>query len=88
MQGHMKAKLAQTLVALILLAPAVAIPLSGTTRHPARTTGSAYPANIEYDHNTAYGWYEQSNLTNPNIGAVAINMNWSGVEPQQATFNW
>ena len=88
MKGIMKSKLALALVALILLATAIAIPLSGTTRHSAAANGSTYPANIEYDHNTPYGWYEQSNLTNPNISAVDINMNWSDVEPQQGIFNW
>ncbi|HEV7235916.1 MAG TPA: hypothetical protein VGN15_07035, partial [Ktedonobacteraceae bacterium] len=88
MKGFMKSKLALALVALILLATAIAIPLSGTTMHPASANGSTYPANIEYDHNTPYGWYEQSNLTNPNISAVDINMNWSDVEPQQGAFNW
>src|SRR5205085_7651508 len=88
MKGHLKSKLVLPLVALVLLAIAVAIPLSSTAPHSARASGSSYPANIEYDHNTAYGWYEQSNLTNPNIGAVDINMNWAEVEPQQDSFNW
>lgn len=88
MKGFMKSKLALALVALILLATAIAIPLSGLNMHSASANDSTYPANIEYDHNTPYGWYEQSNLTNPNINAVDINMNWSDVEPQQGTFNW
>src|SRR5947209_4881371 len=88
MKGFMKTKPARSLVALIMLAAAVTIPLVGTIRHSTSANGSSYPANIEYDHNTAYGGYEQSNLTNPNIGAVDINMNWAEVEPQQDSFNW
>lgn len=84
----LKSKLALTLVALFMLAAAITIPLVGRPQHPASATTSIYPANIEYDHNTPYGWYEQSNLTNPTIGAVDINMNWSEVEPQQNSFNW
>ena len=51
-------------------------------------SSSQYPANIEYDGDSAYGTYIQSNLTNPNIGAVDINMNWINGEPQQGSFNW
>src|SRR5437899_11904355 len=88
MKGLMMSKLALTLVALIILAAAVAITFSGTSMRSASASGSIYPANIEYDHNTPYGWYEQSNLTNPNIGAVDINMNWIDIERQQGVFNW
>jgi hypothetical protein len=49
--------------------------------------GVTYPANIEYDP-SGYGTYNQGALTNPNIGAVDINLNWSTVEPEQGTFNF
>lgn len=48
---------------------------------------ASYPANIEYDP-TGYGTYNHAALTNPNIGAVDINLNWYLVEPQPGLFNF
>jgi len=48
---------------------------------------SSYPANIEYDP-TGYGTFNPAALTNPNIGAVDINLNWYVVEPQAGLFNF
>jgi hypothetical protein len=56
----------------------------------ARVSSSAldsFPANVEHDQ-TGYGVYEVGNLSNPRIGAVAVNLNWSDVEPTQGHFNW
>ena len=48
---------------------------------------ASYPANIEYDP-TGYGTYNHAALTNPNIGAVDINLNWYLVEPQPGTLQF
>jgi hypothetical protein len=57
------------------------------TQQHATGSSSVYPANIEYDVN-GYGQYNQGDLTNPNVGAVDIIMNWVDVETQQGVFNW
>lgn len=62
--------------------------LTSYTLRNAHAATKLYPANIEFDHQKPYGWYEASNLTNPNIGAVDITLNWAQVEPQQGVFNW
>ncbi|HEV3212006.1 MAG TPA: hypothetical protein VGZ03_01280 [Acidimicrobiales bacterium] len=54
---------------------------------PASPRTGAAPANIEYDP-MGYGTYNQAALTNPNIGAVDINLNWYAVEPQPGVFNF
>ncbi len=48
---------------------------------------NVYPANIEYN-NGGYGMYNPAALTDPNIGAIDVTMDWSKVEPQQGVFNW
>ena len=48
---------------------------------------ASYPANIEYDP-SGYGAYNHAALTNPNIDAVDINLNWYVVEPQRGVFNF
>ena len=48
---------------------------------------TSYPANIEYDP-AGYGTYNQAALTNPNIDAVDINLNWYLVEPQPGVFDF
>lgn len=59
-------------------------PVSGS---PSVSYPTNIPANIEID-NTGYGVYEQSDLTNPNVQGVVVEMNWADVEPQQGQFNW
>lgn len=54
---------------------------------PGATISGSYPANIEYN-NSGYGAYNQAALTNSNIGAADVTMDWSRVEPQQGAFNW
>lgn len=64
-------------------------PAPGETATSQPTAGTnVYPANIDYEGITNYGNYTPAVLTNPNIGAVDISMNWSQVEPQQGVFNW
>ena len=59
-------------------------PDPATSPNPA----TSYPANIDYEGASGYGTYNPSALANPHVGAVAINMNWVDVEPQQGVFNW
>lgn len=49
---------------------------------------SAYPANIDFEPLESYGTYNPTALSNPNIRAVDVNMNWASVEPQQGMFNF
>jgi len=46
-----------------------------------------YPANIEYDP-SGYGTYNHAALSDPNVGAVDINLNWYAVEPQAGKFDF
>lgn len=52
------------------------------------TTSPSFPANIDLEPIRSYGTYSQAALTNPNIGAIDVNMTWAWVEPQQGVFNW
>jgi hypothetical protein len=74
-------------IALTPITPNALTPITPNALTPLAPT-AAFPANIELDAHAPYGSYEQSNLTNPNIGAVDINANWAEVEPQQGVLNW
>ena len=55
---------------------------------PSQSPSMQYPANIDFEPMDSYGTYNPAALTNPNVGAVDINMNWVNVEPQEGVFNW
>ena len=59
-----------------------------STPPPPPTTSVRKPANIEYDGDVSYGSYQSGNLSNPNVAAVDINMDWANVEPTQGGYNW
>ena len=67
--------------------PSAAVPSAAALSTMASPQESSFPANIEYDP-AGYGTYNQAALTNPNIGAVDINLNWYLVEPQPGVFNF
>jgi hypothetical protein len=71
----------------LLMTPALADAGAGSAKYPASAASAKYPANIEYDP-SGYGKYNKAALTNPNIGAVDISLNWSIVEPKQGDFNF
>ena len=70
----------------LLLPPQQNLTPSATTTHP--SSFLRYPANIDYERFTSYGTYNSAALSNANIGAVDVNMNWAQVEPQQGAFNF
>jgi hypothetical protein len=87
--NHAETKNANTRTSPLFLTPK---PTSSFTPAPGTPTPSSffgsYPANIDLEPLGSYGTYSQAALSNPNIGAVDVNMNWISVEPQQGVFNW
>jgi hypothetical protein len=75
---------------LLLLLPLFALLVPFTFFAPRQNASgsSSFPANIDYEGIANYGNYNPAALTDPNIGAVDISMNWSQVEPEQGVFNW
>jgi len=79
------------LILLILVLLLAAFLIQQQTRgrgQVSHITSSPYLANIDFEPINSYGTYNPAALTNPNIGAIDINMNWVKVEPQQGVFNW
>lgn len=82
--------MAMVLLLLIIGLPVIVSLIQQHQRkaHVTAITASPYPANIDFEPIDSYGTYNPSVLSNPNIGAVDVNMNWANVEPQQGVFNW
>src|SRR5579884_4505002 len=71
---------------VVIIGIALFLTLFVRQQHTAGT--ASYPANIDYGGILGYGNYDPAALTNPNVGAVDISMNWAQVEPQPGVFNF
>jgi len=86
-QGMHISALRSPVVVALLATLAITVPVAAAASPVAPAHKGTYSANIEYDP-TGYGTYNKSALTNPNIDAVDINLNWYLVEPQRGVFNF
>jgi hypothetical protein len=88
--GH--ASIIALLVAGVLAIPALLLAHAGpsSTGNRVPTSGSPYPANIDFEAGAANspGKYNPAALAAPGIGGVAVQLNWDAMEPTPGTFNW
>lgn len=73
---------------LVLFALSLTIFIIRQQNTPLPTRSKLYPANIDFEPLESYGTFNPAALSNPNIKAVDVNMNWINVEPQQGIFNF
>lgn len=93
MKIHSPRRRGKVLILLVLLILFVSLVLSTLYlihfNLKPRTGNISVPslANIDFEPG-GYGTYNPAALSNPNIGGVDLNLNWSHVEPHQGVFNF